>query len=206
MATTPSDRIRRIPHAPDLRGRPDPAGFRARLGLRGPVVVFVGRRIPSKGYAELLRAASSVWRELPDARFLFLGPNSDPAAAQIFRDHADPRIVDLGAVDEQTKHDAIAASDVLCLPSTADVFPLVFLEAWMCGKPVVSGDFVGADGVVEHGVDGLVVAPRPAEIADALVHLLSDDEVRRAMGRAGQAKVRRDFTWERVAASVEAGY
>ncbi|GAA1314956.1 glycosyltransferase family 4 protein [Pseudonocardia xinjiangensis] len=200
------DRIRPIPHAPDLHGCPDPAGLRRRLGLRGPTVVFAGRRIPSKGYAELLRAAPLVWRTLPDTHLVFLGPNTDPAAAETFRAHADPRIVDLGAVDEQTKHDAIAAADVLCLPSSADVFPLVFLEAWACGKPVVSGDFVGADSVVEHGVDGLIVAPRPAEIAEALVRLLSDDEVRSAMGRAGQARVRQNFTWDRVAESVEAGY
>lgn len=200
------DRIRRIPHAPDLRGRPDPTGFRRRLGLHGPTVVFAGRRIPSKGYAELLRAAPLIWHELPDAQLLFLGPNTDPVAAEVFRAHADPRIFDLGAVDEQTKHDAIAAADVLCLPSSADVFPLVFLEAWMCGKPVVSGDFVGADSVVEHGVDGLIVAPRPTEIAEALIRLLSDDEIRSAMGRAGQTRVRQNFTWDRVAASVEAGY
>jgi hypothetical protein len=35
---------------------------------------------------------------------------------------------------------------------------------------------------------------------------LSDDEVRSAMGRAGQARVRQNFTWDRVAESVEAGY
>jgi glycosyltransferase involved in cell wall biosynthesis len=200
------DRMRQIPHAPDLRGCPDPTGFRRRLGLRGPTVVFAGRRIPSKGYAELLRAAPLIWRELPDTRLLFLGPNSDPHVAETFRANADLRILDLGAVDEQTKHDAIAAADVLCLPSSADVFPLVFLEAWMCGKPVVTGNFVGADSVVQHGVDGLIVEPRPREIADALIRLLSDDEMRSAMGRAGQARVRENFTWDRVAASVEAGY
>ncbi|MFI5776808.1 glycosyltransferase family 4 protein [Nocardia sp. NPDC051570] len=200
------DRIRRIPHAPDLRGDPDPVRLRRRLGLRGPTVVFAGRRIPSKGYGELLRAAPLIWREVPDAEFLFLGPNGDPAAAEAFRAHADPRIHDLGVVDEQTKYDALAAADVLCLPSSADVFPLVFLEAWACGRPVVSGDFAGAEQVVEHGVDGLIVTPRPAEIAKALVYLLSDNEIRRAMGRAGQARVRQDFTWDSVAAGVAAGY
>ncbi|MFC9434476.1 aminotransferase class I/II-fold pyridoxal phosphate-dependent enzyme [Nocardia sp. NPDC057030] len=204
LGATP-DRVRQIPHAPDLRGEPDPAAFRRRLGLRGPTVVFIGRRIPSKGYAELLRAARLVWRELPDTEFLFIGPN-DETAAKVFRAHTDPRIIDLGVVDEQTKHDALAAGAVLCLPSSADVFPLVFVEAWVCGKPVVTGDFAGADSVVEHGVDGLVIAPRPAEIAAALVQLLSDDAVRRAMGRAGQSRVRREFTWDKVAASVAAGY
>ncbi|WP_433654913.1 aminotransferase class I/II-fold pyridoxal phosphate-dependent enzyme [Nocardia sp. CA-128927] len=204
LGATP-DQVRQIPHAADLRGNPDPVGFRRRFGLRGPTVVFAGRRIPSKGYAELLQAAPLVWRELPETEFLFIGPN-DETAATVFRAHLDPRIVDLGVVDEQTKHDAIAAGAVLCLPTRADVFPLVFIEAWACGKPVVTGDFVGADSVVEHGVDGLIIAPRPAEIAQALLRLLSDNDIRRAMGRAGQARVRQEFTWDKVAASVAAGY
>ena len=39
---------------------------------------------------------------------------------------------------------ALAACTVFCLPSTADIFPLVFLEAWACARPVVSGAFPGA--------------------------------------------------------------
>ncbi|MFJ4653233.1 glycosyltransferase family 4 protein [Nocardia sp. NPDC088792] len=201
-----SARIRQIPHAPDLCGEPEPDRIRDRLCLGGPVVVFAGRRIPSKGYAELLRAAPLVWRTLPETRFVFLGPDGDPAAAETFRAHADPRILDLGVVDEPTKRDVLAAGAVLCLPTSADVFPLVFLEAWASGIPVVTGDFPGVHDIVADGVDGLVVTPRPTEIAAALVRLLTDEPARRAMGRAGQTRVRADFTWDRVAERVAAGY
>lgn len=199
-------RIRQIPHAPDLCGEAEPDRIRDRLPLGGPVVVFAGRRIPSKGYAELLRAAPLVWRTLPETRFLFLGPDGDRTATETFRAHADPRILDLGVVDEPTKRDVLAAGAVLCLPTSADVFPLVFLEAWASGMPVVTGDFPGVHDIVADGVDGLVVTPRPADIAAALVRLLTDEPARRAMGQAGQARVRTDFTWDRVAERVAAGY
>ncbi|MFI1919622.1 glycosyltransferase family 4 protein [Nocardia sp. NPDC020380] len=199
-------RIRQIPHAPDLSGEAEPDRIRDRLPLGGPVVVFVGRRIPSKGYAELLRAAPLVWRTLPEIRFLFLGPDGDRTATETFRAYADPRILDLGVVDEATKRDVLAAGAVLCLPTSADVFPLVFLEAWASGIPVVTGDFPGVHDIVADGVDGLVVTPRPTDIAAALIRLLTDEPARRAMGQAGQARVRADFTWDRVAEQVAAGY
>jgi glycosyltransferase involved in cell wall biosynthesis len=201
-----ADRIRMVPSASDLVGRPDAAGFRRRLGLEHHVVLFAGRRVATKGYVELLHATTLVWQRMPQVAFVFLGPNGDSDAARHFRAHADPRVLDLGVVDEQTKHDAIDACDLLCLPSSADVFPLVFIEAWLCGRAVLSGTFAGAHEVVRHGVDGVVVPPRPEPLAEAIVALLGDDERRAAMGRAGRERARRELGWSRVAAEYEAGY
>jgi glycosyltransferase involved in cell wall biosynthesis len=205
-AGLPTRPIRRIPPAADLPGTPRPAGFRRGLGLDGDAVLFVGRRTAYKGYLALLQATRAVWAALPATRFVFIGPDTDADAAAHFQAHADPRLHDLGVVDERTKHDALAACAVLCLPSSTDVFPLVFVEAWSCGKPVVGGDFAGADQVIRHGVDGLVVRPRPHDVAGALVRLLGDPRARLAMGRAGAERARREFGWDRVAAAYEDGY
>ncbi|MEU4210430.1 glycosyltransferase family 4 protein [Streptomyces sp. NPDC026206] len=200
------ERIWPIPQAPDLTGRPDPPAFRARHAIDGPVVLFVGRRVTGKGYAALLDSAPLVWAHVPDAAFVFAGPAAEPGVEERFRAAADPRIHDLGAIGEQDKHDALAACDVLALPTTADVFPLVFTEAWACGKPVVSGRFPGVEDVVRHGQDGLITGSDVTELAAALVRLLRDGGARRAMGAAGLARARREFGWEAVAACVEAGY
>lgn len=199
-------RLRRIPQAPDLTGRPDPAGFRRRYGLDGPVVLFVGRKIAAKGYRVLLDAAPLVWRSAPRTTFVFAGPNGEPEAAAAFASRPDTRLLDVGMVDDQTKHDALSACDVLCLPSSADVFPLVFAEAWACGKPVVSGDFAGVRDAVADGVDGVVVPPRPDPVAGTLIRLLADDAARAALGSAGLRRVRQEMTWDKVADSVEDGY
>ena len=198
----PRERIRRTPQAPDLSGRPDPAAIRRRLGITGRVVLFLGRRLPTKGYATFVGAAPYVWRELPGTTFIAAGPAGESACDP----PSDPRFIDLAVIDEQAKHDALAACDVLCLPTTADVFPLVFAEAWACGKPVVSGPFAGAGEVIRDGVDGLVVDPSPACVGGALVRLLGDDVRRQSMGRAGLSRVRDELSWEAVAAAVESGY
>ncbi|MDF3292657.1 glycosyltransferase family 4 protein [Streptomyces silvisoli] len=187
------DRLRLIPQAPDLVGVADPAGFRERHGITGDMALFLGRRIPTKGYDVLRDAATAVWREHPDTTFVVAGPQGDAPPW----DH--PNVCDLGLVDGQTKHDALAAASVVCLPTSADVFPLVFVEAWACGRPVVSGAFPGAHGVVRDGVDGLIVDPEPTAVAAALIRLFTDSRSRERLGAAGLRRVHTEMTWSRVA-------
>jgi len=190
--------VRALPQAPDLAGPPDPAGFRARYGIDGGLVLFVGRRLVSKGFPTLVEAVPEVLRRCPGTKFAFLGPG-DPVTGGV-------DVVDLGMVDDKTKHDAIAACTVLCLPTNADLFPLVFVEAWACGKPVISSAFPGVTEVVRDGVDGLVVAQAPAPVADALVRLLDDAALCERLGKAGQKRVHAEMGWHRVADVVARGY
>jgi glycosyltransferase involved in cell wall biosynthesis len=199
-------RIVVVGQGPRLEGRPDPAGFMDRYGLAAPMVLFLGRKMRSKGYRELLEAAPAVWRTMPETSFAFAGPAVALDWERDFTEHADPRLVDLGMLNEQEKHSALMASDLLCLPTTVDVFPLVLAEAWHCGKPVVCGRFDGVNGVVRDGVDGIVVEPRADAVAAALLRLLSDEPLRTAMGRDGRDRALREMTWEAVAARVVEGY
>ncbi len=138
---------------------------------------------------------------------MFAGPPcDDDAHARIAAASKGGTVLDLGTIDPVTKHDALAAADIVCLPSVADVFPLVFVEAWWCATPVVSGPFAGADEVVRHGVDGLVTAAEPDAVAAAVAGLLDDPRRRRAMGRAGSARAVRTLSWNHVARQLDAAY
>jgi glycosyltransferase involved in cell wall biosynthesis len=200
---TPASRISLLPTPPDLSRTAAATGLRARYGITGPLVLFLGRRVAAKGYPALLDAAPLVWRERPDVTFAVAGPAADGVPMPVVDDR---RLLDFGTVDEDLKSRLLVACDVLCLPSRAEVFPLVIVEAWACGRPVVSGDFPGVEDVVRDGVDGLVVPVTADAVARALVRLLADEAARTAMGAAGRDRVRREMSWERVADLVEAGY
>src|SRR5437764_8054551 len=89
-------RLRELPAAPDLVGSPRPAAFRTRYGVSGPLVLFLGRRVATKGYRTLLDAAPAAWAAFPDTVFAFAGPLGEPAAAKPFPALTDRRIPDPG--------------------------------------------------------------------------------------------------------------
>ncbi|WP_307821813.1 glycosyltransferase family 4 protein [Streptomyces coffeae] len=195
-----------IGQGPHLPGTADPGRFRRSHGIKGPMVLFLGRKMRSKGYVTLLEATRYIWEEHPDTSFVFMGPRWDDDCAERFAEHADPRIVELGLVDEDAKHSALAACDVVCVPSTADLFPLVYVEAWACGKPVVASTFLGSGEVVAHGRDGLLARPAARPVAEAVSRLLADPSERRAMGAHGYDRVRGELGWDAVADRVHTVY
>jgi glycosyltransferase involved in cell wall biosynthesis len=198
------DRVSVTGMGPVLAPAADAAGFRAQHHLDGPVVLFLGQHFGYKGFRAVLAAAPEVWRRLPDARFVFVGP-AVRRSESAFR-HADRRVVRLGPLDLQAKTDALAGCDVLCVPSTQESFGGVYTEAWALGRPVIAGRAPAVREVVEDGVDGFVVDQQPGAIAERIVRLLEDPATARRMGAAGRAKVAARWSWPALAAKTERIY
>jgi glycosyltransferase involved in cell wall biosynthesis len=178
--------------------------FRTRHGIDGPLVLFLGQHFPYKGYRALLEAAPLVWQRVPEASIVFAGP-AVRGSERSFRG-TDRRIHRLGVLDLQAKTDALAACDVLCVPSLQESFGGVFTEAWSFGRPVVGGDIPAVREVVDEGRDGLLVRQDPGEIAEGLTFLLEHPTEARRMGEAGRAKVAERYAWPRLAAKTEEVY
>jgi len=191
---------------PVLAPTADGDGFRLRTGLGpAPFVLFVGTHYPYKGIETILQAAPGVWDRFPDTRFVFIGVPT-PYSRRLFADHIDPRLVQLGAADLQSKTDALAACDLLCVPSTQESFGGVYTEAWMMGKPVIAGDIPATREVVSDGIDGYLVPPEPAELSGKIRALLEEPSRQKRMGEAGREKVKAMYTWERLAERTEQVY
>lgn len=117
------------------------------------------------------------------------------------------RVRVLGVVSEQEKHDLLAAADLLAMPSRTDSFGIVYLEAWLAGKPVIGARVWAMDEVIADGVDGLLVPfGDPAATAKAIAGLLADPTRRAQMGAAGRAKVLARYTWDHAYAQVRDAY
>lgn len=171
----------------------------------GPLVLFLGVKEPYKGYRTLLEAAPLVWREVPDARFAFVGPRTEASRAD-FAANADPRIVEVGRIPDEQVVAWQRAASVFCLPSTSEIMPVSILEAWSHGKPVVAARWWCAHDLIEDGTDGLIVDHSAEQVARALVELLRDEAGARAIGDAGRSKVLQRYTPAAVAARHVAAY
>jgi glycogen synthase len=190
-----------IPTFPDFE-RPARRGDELR-------VVYLGRLERRKGTLDLLRAIPEVLREVPQARFDFIG--SDRPHCPGGRTHAQfveqelpaevkGRVRLLGRLPNEEVDRALQAADLFVAPSLYESFGMIFLEAMRWGTPVVGTTAGGIPEVVEDGRTGVLVTPgQPGELAAAIVALLRDEPRRRALGEAGRRRVEAEFTVRRTA-------
>ncbi len=206
------ERIVIIPPGVDVhRFRPDPeAGALIRRRYRlgdDPLILTVARLTPRKGHDLVLRALPALRKQFPDLRYAIVGVGQD--AARLHQLALDYGVVDavlfVGAVEDADLPGWYNAADLLVMPNRmegGDVegFGIVFLEAAACGKPAIGGRSGGSEDAIVDGKTGYLV--EPASVGDliaAVARLLADPQLAQAMGKAGRARVEREFTWERSA-------
>jgi glycosyltransferase involved in cell wall biosynthesis len=149
-------------------------------GEAGPLrLAYLGRLDPTKGPGVLIRAL----RSLPDAPVeLHLYGIAQGPAGEAYARHlralaaGDARITFLPPVPAEGVVSRLACYHLLAVPSQwLETGPLVVLEAFAAGVPVIGSDLGGIAELVEHEVDGLLVEPAsPGAWGRALRRLLSD--------------------------------
>ncbi len=169
-----------------------------------PTILFVGRyNEPRKGFRYLLRAFALVRDQFPDARLLVVGGGDQQLYAEDLARLGAQGIEFVGYVETDMLPRYYVSCDIFCTPSIkGESFGIILLEAIASGRAVVASRIPGHASVIEHGVDGWLVAPQdPVALALALVRLLADREKREAIAAAGLRKARR-YAWSEVARRV----
>jgi len=116
----------------DVPNNPQPARFRQKHTIRGPFAVYVGRVDQNKGCKELFEFFQGYLKDPAGKLSLVLiGDTLLPVPE-------DPRIRHLGFLDDADKFDAMAAADLLIMPSYYESLSMVALEAWALGRPVLA--------------------------------------------------------------------
>jgi glycosyltransferase involved in cell wall biosynthesis len=178
------------------------------IAVEASVVLTVCRLFPGKGVAELIRAFAGVRDRVPGAQLLVAG--DDPVPGGPYLSELRELVTELDLTEQvhllgrrsDVPH-LMAAADVFALPSTAEPFGLVYLEAMAMELPTVALDHGGAAEIIRHGETGLLSPSGDIEgLEDHLVTLLGDPDRRAAMGERGRAAVEASFTLERQAREV----
>jgi glycosyltransferase involved in cell wall biosynthesis len=166
-----------------------PARFRRKYGISGPFAVYVGRIDRNKGCEELFTHFLAYLRGPSSGLSLVLIGNSLLPVPQ------HPRIRHLGFLDDQDKFDAIAAADVLLMPSYFESLSMVALEAWALGTPVLAN---GACDVLEgqclRSNAGLYYHGA-AEFVAALDAIVENRWLNTLLGRNGRRFYREHYDW-----------
>lgn len=166
------------------------------------MILFAGRLSREKGLSVLLDAAAQVVQSFPRAMLLVVGDGPEAASlqAQARALKLERRVRFTGFRKDIGRF--LREMDFAVLPSFSEGMPLLVLESYAFGKPVVASRVGGVPEILEDGVHGLLVEPGNADdLAKALMAMLSDPERRERMGRAAFELVRTHFNIERQTSS-----
>ena len=207
----PADRVALVPLGVDHAyfGPGDRTQARRALDLDpvGPLLLFAGRLQSLKGADLALATLAELARRSKDHRLVIVGGPSGPegdAFGAALRDRASaPDLRGRVRFVPPRPHELLStyyrAADACIVPSRAESFGLVALEASACGTPVVAADVGGLAALVDDRITGrLVAGRRPAAWADA-VEWATEDPLR-AIGLSTASVLRAQaFTWRSAA-------
>ncbi len=216
---TPRNKIHTVLNGIDVsRWSPsaEGAGIRREFGIPAdaPLLGTVSRLFGYKGHRDVLKALVRVRKAVSNVRWLVVGADALEVHGGSFTAELKVLARELGVADCITfageRADVpqfMAAFDVFTLPSPLEPFGLVFAEAMAMEKPVVAIGDGGTAEVVEHGESGLLVPSRDTDaLAESLITLLRDPELRARMGASGRARVLANFSAQRMAHDAAMSY
>lgn len=169
------------------------------------LVLQLGRIVESKRQTDFIDAFAQARRTVPSLRGLVVGwedPRFPGPRAELARLAAKHNLGDRFLIADARPEAAelMAAADIVVAPSLDEAWGLVVAEAMAAGSPVIGADSGGIPEVMVDGVTGFLVPPRdPAEIAQKLVRLGADADLRASMGAAGRRHAVRELHESRVA-------
>lgn len=198
---------------------------------RGKTILFVGRVSPEKGLHVLVEAFRIVGAKDPTARLEIVGPEwiarrsfiadlvGDPVMAAVaplckpgYMEHlkslvpADlsERVIFPGLVPHVRVNECYNKASIFVHPSICnEAFGMPIVEAMMNGLPVVSVNAGAQPELVENERTGIIVERNnPQALASAILRLLTNPELRERMGRVGQERALKLYTWERSAVGI----
>lgn len=184
--------------------RSEPVDF---TRLAQPFLLFIGRLSREKGLDRLVRCLVHA----PACRLVIAGDGQDKGLRAGLESIAldagvAARITFLGAVHGRDKARLLERAAALVLPSYAESFGNVVLEAMAAGRAVVVTPEVGAAEVVRSSGAGIVVDGEPRSLGEAIDALLRAPERAAQMGARGRAAYESLFTWTAIARQMLAAY
>jgi glycogen(starch) synthase len=165
-----------------------------------PYFFAVGRLGHMKGF-DLLIDAFAAARLDPAIDLVIAGDGAERTEleARIVRRGLQGRVRLHGWMDTAEVAAAMSSALAVVVPSRAEAFGIVALEAWRSGAPLIMTDRGGAREFIRDGVDGMLVDPTDTgALAGMLERVIADADARSALVAAGRDRVA-DFSWARVA-------
>ena len=180
---------------------------------RSPIVLFVGRLVPKKGCAYLIRAMADIQRVVPGTKLVIIGDGPLREPLQKLASTAVNAVEFLGAQKPEVVREQMNRAMVFCTPSvvseTGDTegFGMVFAEAQAMGLPVVSFASGSLPEAVADGQTGFLAPERDWQaLGEEILLFLRNGQLWEQFSKAGRSRVRSQFDIRKQAQALEVVY
>ncbi len=194
--------------------------LRAKLGIKGPMILTFGLLSPDKGVQYVIEAMPRILQELPDAVYMIVGathPSIRASAGEVYRESLTKLSSDLGVSDSVRFVDRfVEPEELVAYLSAMDIYVTPYLKpqqitsgtlayAVGAGKAVISTPYWYAEEILSDG-RGVLVPFRDAEaISSAILDLQANPELRAEMGRKA-AEFGKRMLWPEVGRRYAAAF
>lgn len=184
--------------------KPDPKIDREKFS-----VLYTGRLVYRKGLVDLVKSAEYVCKEYPNTSFILTGGGAlRPTLEKLVHGlKLENNFSFLGFVTHTELIRHYQTDTIYVLPSYYEGLPTTVLEAMACGMPVVATNIPGTDEAIADGKNGVLVPPRePKRLAEAILRLLDDEELRTGLGANARKHIVNNYDWGIITDKIEKVY
>ncbi|GEM_PF-3971472 len=155
------------------------------------IVLFAGSKSHVKGAVFLIEAMKKVWSKEPEIVLVFIGPSTKEFQKYSLKlpKNIKEKIIDLDIVNDNARKNVFNTCDLLVLPSKSESFGLVYLEAWLCEKPVIGCKIESTVELIDHMKNGLLVEfGNVDQLSDSILLLIQNPSLCTKLGKEGKQK------------------
>ncbi len=167
-------------------------------------ILYLGTLIRKKGVLELAAIFNEVIKKQPNARLHLVGADAPDIVTgsrstwqlmqNIFTKEAQKNVTYFGKVPHHRIQHFIGGASVCVFPSFAEAFPISWLEAMACAKPIVASNFGWAKECIIDGESGYLVDPSDHKTyADSILYLFDNRQAAAILGQNARKRVKKYF-------------
>ena len=174
--------------------------FRRKYNLKSPFVIQISTQTHDKGSHHTVEAMKVLWKKGINIKLVLIGQVLNEFETYLLsqESYVFENTVILNYASEEDKNNALEGCEVFVMPSKSDSFGLVYVEAWLCKKPVIAAYCSGVMEVIDEGINGFLVPFGDYEmIAGYIMKLLKDKKLSKKMGEEGYKKAQNNYLWEK---------
>jgi glycosyltransferase involved in cell wall biosynthesis len=181
--------------------------IRKRHGINGFLIFSSGRMVERKGFKYLIEAMPFILSEFPNTKLIIGGDGPEKKELEELSEKLGikNKVIFPGFVSDEDFPKYMKAADVFVLPSIIDRrgdtegSATILLEAMACETPVVATKVGGIPYAIKENLGGFLVEQKnPRQLANAILTLLNDEELRRNQGKIGRKYVIENFSQQKI--------